>query len=232
MAKKTNQDETVLDVEELYSKSEKFVDDNKKQLSLGLGAVAAVILVVIGYSSLIVAPKNQAAEEASFMAEHHFSKDSVDRAMYGGTLLLDGNISAGLEEVLSDHSGTPAAARAAFQLGIMHRDAARFDEAVEAFNQAGFSDDVFGPLVDANLGDCYVELGDLDAAQNHFASAASAAGAGLAANVLAPICAYKQALVLIELGNTSEAQSVLEDLASDYPNSTYASSATGLAASL
>ena len=85
----------------------------------------------------------------------------------------------------------------------MHRDAARFDEAVEAFSQAGFSDDVFGPLVDANLGDCYVELGDLDAAQSHFASAASAAGAGLAANALAPMCAYKQALVLIELGNTS-----------------------------
>ena len=94
MAKKTNQDETVLDVEELYSKSEKFVDDNKKQLSLGLGAVAAVILVVIGYSSLIVAPKNQAAEEASFMAEHYFSKDSADLAMLG-----DG-LSAGLHEGL------------------------------------------------------------------------------------------------------------------------------------
>ena len=196
----TNQDETVLDVEELRSKSEKFVDDNKKQASLGLGAVAALILVVIGYSSLIVAPKNQAAEEASFMAEHYFSKDSADLAMLG-----DG-LSAGLEEVLNDHSGTPAAARAAFQLGIIHRDAARFDEAVAAFNQAGFSDDVFGPLVDANLGDCYVELGDLDAAQSHFASAASAAGAGLAANALAPMCAYKQALVLIELGNTSKAQ--------------------------
>ena len=225
MAKKTNQDETVLDVEELYSKSEKFVDDNKKQLSLGLGAVAAVILVVIGYSSLIAAPKNQAAEEASFMAEHYFSKDSADLAMLG-----DG-LSAGLEDVLSDHSGTPAAARAAFQLGIMHRDAARFDEAVEAFSQAGFSDDVFGPLVDANLGDCYVELGDLEAAQSHFASAASTAGADYR-NALAPMCAYKQALVLIELGNTSKAQRVLEDLASDYPNSTYASSATGLAASL
>ena len=135
MAKKTNQDETVLDVEELYSKSEKFVDDNKKQLSLGLGAVGALILVVIGYSSLVVAPKNQAAEEASFMAEHYFSKDSADLAMLG-----DG-LSAGLEEVLNDHSGTPAAARAAFQLVIMHRDAARFDEAVDAFNQAGF---VFG----------------------------------------------------------------------------------------
>ena len=86
--------------------------------------------------------------------------------------------------------------------------------------------------MDANLGDCYVELGDLDAAQSRFASAAKAAGAGLAANALAPMCAYKQALVLIELGNTSKAQRVLEGIASDYPNSTYTSSATGLAASL
>ena len=70
----TNQDETVLDVEELYSKSEKFVDDNKKQLSLGLGAVAAVILVVIGYSSLIV------AQEPS-------CRRSV---IHGGALLLQG----------------------------------------------------------------------------------------------------------------------------------------------
>ena len=75
MAKKTNKEETIVDVEELYSKSEKFVDDNRKQLTLGLGGAAALILVVIGYTSLVVAPKNEAAEEASFMAEHYFAKD-------------------------------------------------------------------------------------------------------------------------------------------------------------
>ena len=167
MAKKSNQDDILVDVDELYSKSEQFVDKNRKQLTLGLGGAAAVILLVIGYTSLVVAPKNMAAEEAAFMAEHYFAKDSADLAMLG-----DG-LNAGLEEILNDHSGTPAAARAAFELGIMHRDAARFDEAVEAFNQAGFSDDVFGPLVDANIGDCLVELGDLEGAESHFASAAS-----------------------------------------------------------
>ena len=226
MAKKTNQEETIVNVDELYSKSEQFVDQNRKQLTLGLGGAAALILIVIGYSSLVVAPKNTAAEEASFMAEHYFAKDSADLAMLG-----DG-LNAGLEEILSDHSGTPAAARAAFELGIMHRDAARFDEAVEAFNQAGFSDNVFGPLTDANIGDCLVELGDLEGAEGHFASAASRAASGLAAKALSPMCSYKRALVLIELGNEDKARGVLEDLAEDFPNSTYAANAIGLAASL
>jgi len=226
MAKKTNQEETIVNVDELYSKSEQFVDKNRKQLTLGLGGTAALILIVIGYSSLVVAPKNTAAEEAAFMAEHYFAKDSADLAMLG-----DG-LNAGLEEILSDHSGTPAAARAAFELGIMHRDAARFDEAVEAFNQAGFSDDVFGPLTDANIGDCLVELGDLEGAEGHFASAASRAASGLAAKALSPMCSYKRALVLIELGNEDKARGVLEALAEDFPNSTYAANAIGLAASL
>ena len=226
MAKKSNQDDILVDVDELYSKSEQFVDKNRKQLTMGLGGVAAVILLVIGYTSLVVAPKNMAAEEAAFMAEHYFAKDSADLAMLG-----DG-LNAGLEEILSDHSGTPAAARAAFELGIMHRDAARFEDAVEAFNQAGFSDDVFGPLVDANIGDCLVELGDLEGAESHFASAASAAASGLAAKALSPMCSYKRAVVLLELGDEDKARKVLKDLAEDFPNSTYAANATGLAASL
>ncbi len=226
MAKKKIQEDTIVNVEELASKSEQFVHQNRKQLTLGLGGVAAVILVVIGYSTLIAGPKNEAAEEATFMAEHYFAKDSIDLAMFG-----DG-LSAGLEEVLSDHAGTPAASRAAFELGIMHRDAARFEDAVEAFNQAGFSDDVFGPLTDANIGDCLVELGDLEGAESHFASAASRAASGLAAKALSPMCSYKQALVLIELGDEAKAKSVLQDLAEDFPNSTYAANATGLAYSL
>ena len=226
MAKKTNQEDVIVDVDELYSKSEQFVDKNRKQLTLGLGGAAALIMVVIGYSSLVVAPHNTAAEEAAFMAEHYFAKDSADLAMLG-----DG-LNAGLEEILSDYSGTPAAARAAFELGIIHRDAARFEEAVEAFNAAGFSDDVFGPLTDANIGDCLVELGNLEGAEGHFASAASVAASGLAAKALSPMCSYKRALVLLELGNEDKARKVLQDLADDFPNSTYAANATGLAASL
>jgi TolA-binding protein len=46
------------------------------------------------------------------------------------------------------------------------------------------------------------------------------------------MCAYKQALVLLELGDEAKARRVLNDLAESFPNSTYTSNATGLAASL
>jgi len=54
----------------------------------------------------------------------------------------------------------------------------------------------------------------------------------LAAKALSPMCSYKRALVLLELGENDKARGVLEDLAEDFPNSTYAANATGLAASL
>ena len=77
-----------------------------------------------------------------------------------------------------------------------------------------------------------MELGDLEGAEGHFASAASVAASGLAAKALSPMCSYKRALVLLELGNEDKARKVLQDLAEDFPNSTYAANATGLAASL
>ena len=46
------------------------------------------------------------------------------------------------------------------------------------------------------------------------------------------MCSYKRALVLLELGENDKARNVLQDLSEDFPNSTYASNATGLAASL
>ena len=54
----------------------------------------------------------------------------------------------------------------------------------------------------------------------------------LAAKALSPMCSYKRALVFLELGENDKARGVLEDLAEDFPNSTYAANATGLAASL
>ena len=83
MAKKTNQEETIVNVDELYSKSEQFVDKNRKQLTLGSRWVQHSFSLSLATASLVVAPKNTAAEEAAFMAEHYFAKDSADLAMLG-----------------------------------------------------------------------------------------------------------------------------------------------------
>ena len=227
MAKKTKpEDDTLLDVGEAYTKTEKFVDENRSSITYGIGGVAALIIAVLAYQSFIVGPAEAQAEENSWRAESYFEMDSVDLAAYG-----DG-FAAGLEEVMNDHSGTAAGARAAYRMGIVHRDAGAYDEAIAAFEQAEANDDVIATLAQGNIGDCQVELNDYDAAKAAFKEAISSAESGLAEAVLAPMYLYKAALVDIELGNNASAKSQLDRIVNDYPKSQQKSGAEALAASL
>ena len=227
MAKKTKpEDDTLLDVGEAYTKTEKFVDENRSSLTYGIGGVAALIVAVLAYQSFIAAPAEAKAEESSWRAESYFEMDSVDLAAYG-----DG-FAAGLEEIMNDHSGTAAGARAAYRMGIVHRDAGAFEEAIAAFEQAEANDDVIATLAAGNIGDCQVELGDYDAARTAFNSAISAAESGLAEAVLAPMFLYKAALVEMELGSNAAAKSYLDRIVKDYPKSQQKNGAAAMAASL
>ena len=69
MAKKTKpEDDTLLDVGEAYTKTEKFVDENRSSLTYGIGGVAALIIAVLAYQSFIVVPAEAQAEENSWRA--------------------------------------------------------------------------------------------------------------------------------------------------------------------
>mgnify|MGYP006088650907 FL=1 len=226
MAKKNAKDETIINVDEVYTKTEQFVDKNRKQLTLVLGGAAVIILAFMGYRMLVQLPAENVAEEAIFQAEHYFAMDSLDLAQYG-----DG-FSAGLEEIMEDYSGTYAASRAAYQVGVVNRDAGLFEEAIQAFDKVDLDDDVFGPMSLAGMGDCYSDLEDYTHAAEYFHKAADAADAGLAGKVLAPSYHYKQAITLIELGRTEEAKDVLSHIASEHPNSRLYPTAVALGESL
>ena len=227
MAKKTKpEDDTLLDVGEAYTKTEKFVDENRSSLTYGIGGVAVLIVAVLAYQSFIAAPAEAQAEENSWRAESYFEMDSTDLAAYG-----DG-FAAGLEEVMNDNSGTAAGARASYRMGIVHRDAGSFQDAIVAFEQAEMNDDVIAILASGNIGDCQVELGDYDAAKSAFDKAISSATSSLAEAVLAPMFMYKVALVEIELGNNGAAKNRLDEIVSEYPKSQQKNGAEALAASL
>ena len=212
MAKKNAKDNTIINVDEVYTKTEKFVDKNRKLLTLVLGGAVLIILSFMGYRLLVLLPAEKKAEEATFQAEDYFAIGSLDSAQYG-----DG-VSAGLEEIMKDYSGTYAASRAAFQVGVINRNARKFEEAIQAFDKVDLDDDVIGPMSLAGMGDCYSDLKDYAHAAEYFLKAADAADAGLAGKVLSPSYHYKRAITLIELGRTKEAKDVLSHIVSEHPN--------------
>ena len=217
---------TGANLDQLTGKTEQFIENNSRNLIIAIGAVAALIVAIVGYGKFIVEPAETEANEHVWRAEQYFMMDSVDLALNGDGLY------PGLYEVTDNHSGTKAAARASYEIGIVLRQQGDYAGAIDAFNSADLKDDVLATLAKINIGDCEVELGNFDAAASAFDKAASMAGSSIGEDYLAPIALYKGALVDLELGDNGSAKAKLTRIAEDYPTSNLQATAEGLAASI
>ncbi len=152
MAKK-NTDETILDVQEVYTKTELFIENNKKTLLGILALVVIAILAFFMYNNLVKGPAIANANEEAHLAEMYFMMDSLDTAKSGSDLF------DGLEVIADDHAGSPVGMRANYQLGVINRDNGDFEAALANFKNANFGSPLLGTMVNGNIGDCLVEIG-------------------------------------------------------------------------
>jgi len=149
---KQNTEETILDVQEVYTKTELFIEKNKKTL---LGILIAVVLVILAYfvyNSLIKEPANREANERVHMAEMYFMMDSTEVATVGNADF------EGFQTII-DEEGGAVAMRANYQMGIINRDNGDYEGAIENFKAAQFGSPLLGAMVNGNIGDCLVEIG-------------------------------------------------------------------------
>lgn len=220
-------------IEELTGKTEKFIEDNSRNIIIAISAVAFIIVSVVGYAKFIVEPRETAANEDTWRAEQYFLMKDGNSALKADSLALNGDgLYPGLYDIVEDHDGTKAAARAQYELGILLREEGDFEGAIEAFENAALNDDVLAAIVAINIGDCEVELGNYEGAEDAFSEAISEASRSIGEDFLAPIALYKGALVDLELDNPQEARTKLRRIAKDYPSSNLQATAEGLAAAI
>jgi tetratricopeptide (TPR) repeat protein len=211
MAKKKEQEEVIVDVKDVYTKTELFVDRNRKLLTTVLGVIVLVVAAGAAYYYLMVKPAEQNANNDAWKAEQYFEIDSLDLAMFGDGLY------PGLEDITNTHSGTKAASRSHYQLGIIARDRGNFDEAISHFEEVSLDDEVVSVLAQGNIGDCQVELGQYEDAAKTFERAAASARGTDAAPFTAPLMHYKAGIVFMELGQNDKAVDHFETIVEDYP---------------
>ncbi len=211
MAKKKDQDEIIVDVTEVYSKTEVFIDRNRKILSIVLIAVIGVVAIGAGYYYLIAKPKELKANEASWKAEQYFELDSTELALYGDGLY------AGLDDIVREHSGTTAAARGNFALGAIARDRGEFEDAIAYFKKVDVSDEMVRVLAIAGIGDCEVELGRYADAAKSFERAISRAKGTKSEGLIAPVMHFKAGIVYLELDDRNKAAKHFEQIVKNYP---------------
>lgn len=196
-------------ITETFSKTEHFINQNKKSLSIIVGAIVLAVGGYLYYQKSYVAGKEKEAEAVMFVAEEYFKNDSLKLAING-----DGN-HPGFEEIMNDYGVSPSANLAHFYIGMSYLKQKQYDKAIEALKGYSAHDQITPSLALGAIGDAYMEQNNVDDAISNYEKASKEKPN----NFTTPIMMMKLAGALESKGNYKEAKEVYEKLKKDYSTS-------------
>ncbi len=210
MSKKTTEhNEPIVDVQEVYSKTEHFVESNKKIISIIVLGIIVIVGGYFGYKKLIIAPMEVEAQSQMFMAEKYFEQDSLQKAING-----DG-LNYGFIDIIDEFGGTKAANLSHYYLGICYRNTGEYELAIDELNSFSSDDIMISAVALGAIGDCYTELNDIDQAISYYEKAAKKNTNKLTS----PIYLFKAGLAYEDNSDYASAAEKYHAIKDDYPDS-------------
>ena len=207
MAKQEIKHEQVLNVEEAVSRSEAFINKNKKILVTLVVAVVVLIAGGVMLSTYVIAPREQKAAEALFAGETYFQQGDYETALNG-----DQYDYAGFEAVAAEHKGTKAANLAKAYAGISLAKLGRYEEAIPMLKGFKGDDVMVAPSVLAALGNCYAHVGEEAQAAATLMKAARKADN----NLLSPAYLIQAGQIYEKLGKKADALKAYQEIKTKY----------------
>lgn len=196
-------------VEGALSKTEQYIEENRKSLTVIILAIAAVVGVYLGYQKFYLEPKEDSAKSEMFMAEKFFEQDSF-------ALALDGDMEfSGFLQIIDEYGATKSANLAQAYAGMCYLRLGQYEEAIEYLEKFDGNDRLFAPVALGATGDAYVELGEYDKAISYYQKAA----AYTENKLTSPIYLFKTGIVLEEMGKFDKALECYEKIAYQFPAS-------------
>lgn len=200
MAKQEIKQEQVLNVEEAVSRSEAFINKNKKALVAIVAAAVVLIAGSVAVSSFVIAPREQKAAEALFTGEQYFQNGNYETAIVE------------FESVMADHKGTKAANLAKAYTGICNAKLGNYEEAIPMLKAFKGNDLMVAPSVLAALGNCYAQVGQEAQAAATLVKAAQKADN----NLLSPAYLIQAGQIFEKLGKKADALKAYNDIKTKY----------------
>lgn len=160
-------DESKVNVAEAYSKTEKYVDENRNTLFIIAGILVVLFAGYFAVTRLYLEPRNKEGMDLLWKAEYWLQIDSLDKALTGN------ESNYGFEYVADEYSNTKAGNLASYYAGIIYLKKGDFQAAVENLQNADLDDEIVGSMAEGSLGDAYVELGNFDKALSYYNDAVS-----------------------------------------------------------
>ncbi len=208
--KDTKQD---FEVEEIVSRSERFIENNSKKIIYAIVAVAIVVGAVLGIKFGYLAPKEKKAAAAIFKGEQYFARDSFNLALNGNGLDYEG-----FETIIDQYGSTSAGNLAKAYAGISYFKLGDYEKALKTLKSFNAKDNMIGPAVTGLIGDCYVNLGNTKEGISYFEKAAKQADN----DVLSPTYLKKAGIAYESMQQYANAVKAYNTIKNKYFNSTEA----------
>ena len=201
-----NKDETIVDVVEVVSKTERYIDENQKSLTIIISAIVILIAMYFIYTKWYIAEEELNAQREMYMAEIWFERDSLDLAIYGDMQW------PGFEEIVDEYSITPSGNLANYYLGICYLRKGMFEDAIESLSAFDSDDLMVSSVATGAIGDAYMELGEVKTAASFYMDAAN----DKENDFTSPIYLMKAAAAYEELENYKKALGIYGNIKKNY----------------
>jgi len=193
---------------EKLTRTEKFLEQNRKMV-LGIGGAIVVVLATLFGYRYYVSNQNREAQGEMFQAVYYFEADSLQMALEG-----DGN-NYGLLEIIDEYPRTEAANLAHYYAGISLLKLSRYEEAIDHLRDFSASDYVVQARAYALIGDAHMELENYNEAASFYEKAANYKSN----EYFTPIYLMDAALAYENAGDLDQALESYEEIVNNYSTS-------------
>ena len=208
---KDNKEKQNVEIGEVISKTEAFIEKNKTLLTGAIVAILVVIAAIFGIRAYNNS-RQATAEEEIFAAEQWFAMDSLQLAMKGNAMHM------GFEAIADEYGSTKAGNRAKYCAGIICLRQGEYQRAIDYLESCKLKDDFTPILAKVLIGDAYYELDNVKEAVNYYEKAAKMDDN----EMTAPYALFKAGMGYMKLGDNANANEAFTQIKEKYPFSTEA----------
>ena len=207
--KKSQAPDRLEEVESALSRTERYIEENQKPLTIIILALVVVVIVFMGYKRFLVIPAEKEAQSQMFMAERYFEQDSFNLALYG-----DGN-NLGMLDIIDDYGITKSSELAHYYAGVSFLNLGEFELAIKHLEKFSSNDKMIKLIAKGAIGDAYLELGEPSKAIGYYEKAATTED-----NVFVnPIYLFKAGQVYESQEEFQKALETYQKIKDNYPES-------------
>jgi len=204
------------------SKSEQWLEKNKKFIIAFIAIVALVVIGYMGYDKYIEEPKEiEASNELAFPKKYFesaFANNTLDTQIVQRDSLLilglqgaDGKF--GFLDIADSYSGTKAGNLAEYYAGISYLIMKDYKNTVSHLGNFKSNDELLAPTALGAIGDAFADINQPEDALDYYTKAAYAKQN----EFTAPLFLFKAGQTALNLGKASKALEFFEKIEKDYP---------------